>query len=485
MGQEQNTVDRTERDRAERIRMAERRSVHESDGRDSRDIKHDIDRTRSAMDDTLDELGERLNPRNLLDDIIHVFQSPRTQGTAKRAGNAAGDFATNLSRQVRENPVGATLVGAGLAWLAFGSSGSDRPQSTRSRWEDADEFGPAPRDEYEARYYEDQYDDDPEFYSEEDLILGRTYNPDDNGAEIIVPESYSDNQESGDGAAGKVKGAAAKTGAKADSTWKSAKSTVGDATSAVADAASSAGETISDAASSAVGGVKSVASKAAGAASSAGESTSRAGRGAYRRGRSASRDAYRGTARYGRRSRRQLGRASRSTGNQMADAYEMTSERVQQAHRDAPLALGLGVLALGALAGAVIPRTRREDEWMGEASDEAISEARRSGQEFYNTTKQRGQEAVQNTVETAKGSAESQGLTADSLADRATRAVESATESIAEAAREEGLHPRQLKDDARAVADDTSKQAKTEAQKASGDAETKVRRADSDADKAL
>jgi hypothetical protein len=61
-------------------------------------IRSDIKGTRREMDETLDELGERLHPRHLLDDVIDLFSS---------AHPAAGNRATR-SRVLR-NVSGARL----------------------------------------------------------------------------------------------------------------------------------------------------------------------------------------------------------------------------------------------------------------------------------------------------------------------------------------------------------------------------------------
>lgn len=464
MGDQQNKLNREDR-----MRFAQGQPVHPTDDRDATEIKQDIRRTRGAMDETLDELGERLNPRNLLDDVIDVFRSPSSRRSAKRAGDAASDFAGNLGRQVRDNPIGSTLVGAGLAWLAFGGSESGRRHESRSEFDFDDE--------------QDGYRDSG-YCTDEDLILERTYSTDPQGAEIVVPESY-DQEGSSESTFGQLSGkassAAAAAGESAESAWESTKDTASTAASSVADAASATGEAISDAASSVAGGVKSAASSVAGTASSVGSTSSDAARRAYFQSRAAGRGAYRNTARTARSARTRAGSASRTASDQLSDAYAATRQRAERAHDEAPLALGLGIMAAGAIVGALIPRTRREDKWMGETSDEAIAGARHQAEMVY----EQSEAAVQRTVETVKDSADSQGLTGDSLAERATRVAEAAASSVSEAAKEEGLHPKQLKDDAKSVANEGASQAKSEVKTASQDAKKKAAEMDSDAKKAI
>lgn len=448
--------------------------------RDSREIKQRIDQTRGAMDETLDKLGERLNPRNLLDDVVSIFQSPSSRNTAKQVGDSASEFATNLGRQVRDNPIGASLVGAGLAWLVLGNR----------REEANDDCEPIPR----GRALQDDFmiggeriDDDPGYYTENDLLLDSQYDVRKSQADIVVQESYHDDgsDENSPGLTEKARrmtaSATSSTGDACGSAWDSTKSTASSAAASVSDAASSTGDAISHAAGSAVDGVKSAASSVGNAVSSAGATTKDTSRRAYLRSRAAARDAARGTRQTGRQSARQVASASSLAGEQISRACSATTRRVERAHDQAPLAVGLGIMALGAIAGALIPRTRREDELMGETSDQAVRQARRHTERVY----QRGQEAVENTVETAKQSAESQGLTGESLAERAERAVEKAAHSISDAAKEEGLQPQQLKDDAMAVADDAAKQAKSDSADAKSDTKAKAAKVDQDAKKAI
>ena len=43
-------------------------------------IRSDIDVTRRRMDDTMDALGERLQPRHLLDEVLGYFRGNSSEG---------------------------------------------------------------------------------------------------------------------------------------------------------------------------------------------------------------------------------------------------------------------------------------------------------------------------------------------------------------------------------------------------------------------
>ncbi len=86
----------------------------------SRDIEHDIERTRHHMDDTLDAIGERLNPRHLFDDLLDLFRSGES-GDRRSADYArqAKQAGRSVARKIKAHPVPALLCAAGAAWLLY------------------------------------------------------------------------------------------------------------------------------------------------------------------------------------------------------------------------------------------------------------------------------------------------------------------------------------------------------------------------------
>jgi uncharacterized protein YjbJ (UPF0337 family) len=73
-------------------------------------------------------------------------------------------------------------------------------------------------------------------------------------------------------------------------------------------------------------------------------------------------------------------------------------DQVQDMLRTNPLAVGGVALALGAVAGLIIPETRREHELMGEARDNLARQARAKTEETVEKV-QRVAEEVQHTIE--------------------------------------------------------------------------------------
>lgn len=78
-----------------------------------------------------------------------------------------------------------------------------------------------------------------------------------------------------------------------------------------------------------------------------------------------------------RHARESLSERGQRTGERV---HEMRSSVTDFAH-DQPLMLGLIGLGVGAIVAAMLPPTRREDEWMGEASDRMKEQAKTSGRE--------------------------------------------------------------------------------------------------------
>src|SRR3954470_11785051 len=81
------------------------------------------------------------------------------------------------------------------------------------------------------------------------------------------------------------------------------------------------------------------------------------------------------------------------------------ARRAKSVAEENPLGLAVGAVAVGFLAGMLIPSTRVEDERMGAISDDVIERAKETGQEALERGKQVAQDAAQTAAQTAKESA--------------------------------------------------------------------------------
>src|SRR3954465_12877283 len=83
-----------------------------------------------------------------------------------------------------------------------------------------------------------------------------------------------------------------------------------------------------------------------------------------------------------------------------SDQVKHQARRAKSVAQENPLGLAVGAVAVGFLAGMLIPSTRVEDEKMGQLSDEVIDRAKETGQEAL----ERGKQVAQDAAETAKES---------------------------------------------------------------------------------
>jgi len=109
------------------------------DMRSSSEIKRDIRRTRGRLDNTLENLNERLSPRSLVNDVLDWFESRGGSGPSQSMYRGY----RNVVRHVKENPIPAALVGVGIAWLILGLE-NDEPARLRDRLPHPDDDLPVP-----------------------------------------------------------------------------------------------------------------------------------------------------------------------------------------------------------------------------------------------------------------------------------------------------------------------------------------------------
>jgi len=97
--------------------------------KDPATLEREIDQTRANMDRTLGALERKFSPGQLLDQAMEF------------ARDNGGEFANNLGRSVKENPVPAILTVVGIAWMV---ASSNRPRSSIA-------------DAYDDRYARDDF----------------------------------------------------------------------------------------------------------------------------------------------------------------------------------------------------------------------------------------------------------------------------------------------------------------------------------------
>ena len=98
----------------------------------------------------------------------------------------------------------------------------------------------------------------------------------------------------------------------------------------------------------------------------------------------------------------QIGQTARSQMERVRSQAERVRTGYDSVVREQPLALGAIGFAIGALMAAGLPRTRQEDELMGEASDRLTERAKETGKEQLEKAKEVATEAKDKLMSEAK-----------------------------------------------------------------------------------
>jgi ElaB/YqjD/DUF883 family membrane-anchored ribosome-binding protein len=93
---------------------------------DTRRVRSEIERTRSDMSETIDEIQNRLSPSNMAAQARETIKE-KTVGRVRNLAGSAGEGASDLADRTRqvardtvgENPWPAILLGVGAAWMIF------------------------------------------------------------------------------------------------------------------------------------------------------------------------------------------------------------------------------------------------------------------------------------------------------------------------------------------------------------------------------
>jgi ElaB/YqjD/DUF883 family membrane-anchored ribosome-binding protein len=109
------------------------------------DLQHEVDLQRARVEDTIDQIQDRLSPGQLVDELLAY-----TKG--------GGEFVSTLQRQVTSNPLPVALLGVSLAWLmAKPANGQASHASEDAAWDRSINrnrgYGSADADEEEYEDY--------------------------------------------------------------------------------------------------------------------------------------------------------------------------------------------------------------------------------------------------------------------------------------------------------------------------------------------
>lgn len=108
-------------------------------------------------------------------------------------------------------------------------------------------------------------------------------------------------------------------------------------------------------------------------------------------------------------------------GRQQASEWANTANQgVRNAYRSNPVVLGLAVAAAAALAGSLLPNTRRENELLGETADGL----KQQGRELADQAVKKTSHIAETALQTAQEEAEDRGYSRDTAEETATKAID-------------------------------------------------------------
>ena len=99
--------------------------MNDSKRNETEAIRSDIDVTRRRMDDTMDALGDRLQPRHLLDEVLGFLRGNSSDGETRlthmreKLTQTCDTAMHSVVDSVKKNPMPALVIGAGVAWLIY------------------------------------------------------------------------------------------------------------------------------------------------------------------------------------------------------------------------------------------------------------------------------------------------------------------------------------------------------------------------------
>jgi hypothetical protein len=359
--------------------------------RSAADIEADVEQTRVRVAQTIDALRDSMSPGQIMDQVVDY---------ARSSGGA--EFTRNLGAQVRDNPLPVLLIGAGIGWLLL-SNGNKSAQP----------MGPMPPQR----------------------MLPPPAPPSPSTRMHVVHQS------SGPGMMERAAqtGAAVRDGV--EQTASSVGSTIGQAASSVGGAISSAASAVGGAISSAASSASNAASSAAGAVSGAASSAAGTVSGMAGSAASAMGSAQDSARAYGHDATHAASQGMYAAaggvnqfGQQVGNMGDQLRHSWNRASTEQPLLLGALGLALGAVVGALLPRTRTEDRLMGEASDAVTQQLTSAAQEQYEQAKDVVAERVGEVREKLGDSAPS----VSSIGDAVVGAAEGVRQAVGQTARDLG-----------------------------------------------
>jgi hypothetical protein len=370
-------------------------------------LERQAEANRARLASTLDELSGNLTPGRMLDEVMTYA---RSNGT---------DFLKGLGNAAAANPIPALMIGAGCAMFLSG----------KGRVEDITSMFGAGRASGNGRT--------PTAYAGGDGDVSEEYLADGLTRRTHVRGKAGDGSML-DAVGSKASSAAEGISRRAAAAGAGVLDSAGRVRDSAAEAAGSAMDAIGGAAASVGSTATGLAAQAGDAADAAGQTMAEAASAAMESARAMGHDA----ADYAAEMTGKAGRMTADAGN----AMQNLADRAARLAREQPLIAAAAGLVVGAIVAAALPRTKLEDELMGETSDaikETIGEA--ASEQIGNATDAAGRVADQVmetaadtglSAETAKEAVQELGDKIVDVASAGTRAVKEEVKATGAAGRE-------------------------------------------------
>lgn len=337
------------------------------------EIERRIEATRQQLNDTLNALQNKLDPGELMDAVWSYLR-----------GNSS-ELGKSLVETVRANPVPILMLGAGLTWLALGGSVSRR---SGTRYEDE---------------YAQSYDSNLGYES------GR--------AEAYPTGAVGYSSVSRSGMTGKAK-----------ESWQTAKDKVSEAAAKVKGRTSEMADKLTDRTKETMEHMGERAHEMKDRiseklhTSGSSDSSSSGVSDKYQRMADRSQELY----------QRSMDRASQ-VGHGMRARYARQKYRARTMLEEHPLAMAAIGIGIGALLGALIPASRKEQRWLQETRDEMGHSMAEAGREQF----ERARGVVERTAQAVREQAEQARHSDESLGESASRVAGAAKETARQDAQKE------------------------------------------------
>lgn len=315
-------------------------------------IRADIRETRERLGDTLEEIGDRLNPRQLAEQVKDNLREA-TIGRARNAARSAADRVNetrySIMDTIRDNPIPAAMIGIGLAWLLMNRR---RENTAGAQYYGASSGADAYRG---TAGYTDAYAGDTGY-----AYAGAPY-----GGASYPAGGYA----AADASTEEERGRLERARERASHLGHDVKDAAGNVASRARETAGSVADRTKHAASS-------VADRTKHAASSVADRT-------------------------------------KDVAGTVADRSRQQARRAESTFYEQPLAVGAATIALGLAAGMAIPATDREVRLMGDARDKLVDRAREMAHETREKVENVVERVAEDAKDTARQAAREEGLTSN------------------------------------------------------------------------